>query len=88
VLPILLGLGIGVAALTSYPWITLGVCGIAYLISIPITAARFAQLTRRQAARSEPAVVQGVIVPTTTVPAAAAEATDVAPSDQRPAHYH
>ena len=83
VLPILLGIGISVAALTSYPWITLGVCGIAYLISLPITAARFAQLTRCQAARDGPAV-ETVVVPTT---ATVAGPTEV-PSDQRPSHYH
>lgn len=79
VLPILLGLGIGIAALTVYPWITLALCGIAYLISIPLTAARYATLARREEAKTRPAETAAAVMP----------AADVVPSEpQRPPHYH
>jgi CDP-diacylglycerol--serine O-phosphatidyltransferase len=81
VLPILLGLGIGIAALTVYPWITLALCGLAYLVSIPVTAARYATLARQEDAKLRAAE------PTAPVPAPSAQ-PDPAPSDQRPAHYH
>ena len=81
VLPILLGLGIGIAALTVYPWITLALCGLAYLVSIPVTAARYATLARQEDAKLR------APEPTAPVPPPSAQ-PDPAPSDQRPAHYH
>lgn len=45
-LPLLLIVGLGVAALASYPWYTLGAFGIAYAISIPFTVMRFDRLAR------------------------------------------
>lgn len=79
VLPILLGLGIGIAALTVYPWITLALCGIAYLISIPLTAARYAALARQEEAKTRPVETPGAVMP----------AAEVVPSEpQRPPHYH
>ena len=85
VLPILLVVGIGVAALTSYPWITLALFGIAYLVSIPITAMRYAQLEKLHGPRP-------------TVVAAAPAAQPVAPPpdpaeppefpDTRPTQLH
>lgn len=47
VLPLLLVVGLGVAALTSYPWVTLGVVGLSYALSIPVAAYRYSVLARR-----------------------------------------
>lgn len=77
VLPILLGLGIGIAALTVYPWITLALCGIAYLVSIPLTAARYATLARREEAKMRTAETAA---PTPSPPPAEPEV--------RPPQYH
>ena len=82
VLPILLGLGIGIAALTVYPWITLALCGIAYLISIPLTAARYATLARREEAK-----VAASGAAAQADPARGLE-SPIPPSDSRPAQLH
>ena len=83
VLPILLVVGFGVASLTSYPWITLGLFGIAYLVSIPITAMRYVQLEKQHGPR--PAAV-----PVAPQPAAMAPAADPhdLPGNPRPNQLH
>ena len=53
VLPILLVVGVGAAALTSYPWITLGLVGLAYAVSIPLTMVRYRVLANRAALRPD-----------------------------------
>lgn len=83
VLPILLVVGIGVAALTSYPWITLGLFGIAYLVSIPITATRYLQLEREHGPRPMAAAVAPAPQPAGAQPAGAPE-----PPADRPTQLH
>jgi CDP-diacylglycerol--serine O-phosphatidyltransferase len=87
VLPILLVVGIGVAALTSYPWITLGLCGIAYLVSIPITALRWVQLEKLHGARPAAAAVV-TTPPPPEPPAPAAPEPHEFPAEQRPTQLH
>ena len=54
VLPLLVVVGLAVAALTSYPWLTLGAATVAYLASIPLTVLRHARIARRDAEASAP----------------------------------
>ncbi|MBM3507348.1 MAG: phosphatidylcholine/phosphatidylserine synthase [Alphaproteobacteria bacterium] len=86
VLPILLGIGIGVAALTVYPWVTLGACGIAYLVSIPITAYRYLQLQHRHSLR--PAAAEPAEGTPASPPAASSVEPPAFPADNRPARLH
>ena len=61
VLPLLVVVGLAVAALTSYPWLTLGAATMAYLASIPVTVLRHARIARRGADAPEtesPALVR------------------------------
>ncbi len=60
VLPLLLVVGVGVAALTSYPWVTLMVAAAAYAVSVPMTAVRYMQLKDRHEAQAVPAAQPAV----------------------------
>ena len=50
IMPTLLLVGVGAAALATYPWFVLTLIGIAYLASIPLAIRRFAKLVREQPA--------------------------------------
>ena len=50
----LIGLGAFAAFLVSTPWATLGLLGIAYLASIPVSMIVFRRLQARAAAQSTP----------------------------------
>ena len=50
IMPTLLLVGVGAAALATYPWFVLTLIGIAYLASIPLAVRRFAKLVREQPA--------------------------------------
>jgi CDP-diacylglycerol--serine O-phosphatidyltransferase len=48
IMPTLLLVGVGAAALATYPWFVLTLIGFAYLASIPLAARGFARLSREQ----------------------------------------
>lgn len=54
VLPLLVVVGVAMAALTSYPWVTLGAISLAYIGSIPIAVFRYAQLARKNSGTPKP----------------------------------
>ena len=63
VLALLVVVGFATAALTSYPWLTLAAAVIAYMLSIPLTVARYAQLVRRHAILADSKENSAEIVP-------------------------
>ena len=50
---VLLGIGVFFAFLISTPWITLAVCGLAYLASIPYAATLHKQFERERPSQTE-----------------------------------
>ena len=47
VLPLLVVVGLGMAALTSYPWITLSAVSLSYAATIPVTVFQYSRLARK-----------------------------------------
>jgi CDP-diacylglycerol--serine O-phosphatidyltransferase len=58
VLPLLVVVGLGMAALTSYPWITLSALALSYASTIPVTVFRYSRLARRHAGTARPAAAE------------------------------
>lgn len=87
VLPLLLVVGVGVAALTSYPWITLMVFSLAYGASIPFAAMRYMQLKQKyETPRAEaPPGVAPSAPPPQPDPT---EPPALPPDGMRPTHLH
>jgi CDP-diacylglycerol---serine O-phosphatidyltransferase len=69
VVPIMLAFGIVAAFLTTAPWPTLTVVGIAYVASIPFTVRSYERLRRAADAEPEPEAEPAEDVPTATVTA-------------------
>ena len=55
VLPVLVIVGVVIAALTSYPWVTLIAVGLAYILSIPLAVHRYGKLVKQDTSSSEEA---------------------------------
>ena len=53
VMPILLGVGLGVGLLTSFFWATMVVCGVAYLVTLPFGTWAFRKATLGQSEEGE-----------------------------------
>jgi len=80
VLPLLVAVGVAMAALTSYPWITLAVVTLAYVVSMPITVLRYATLAKKHGG------TKGADAETAITKSAASPSPDPADSTQSILH--